>query len=100
MENQTMLSQVVAYQKEVFDTSYDMAVTILNQRDRMVHKVFDQSDFFPESGRKLYDSWRCYFERNQDNCRQYIDDNFDRVKAFFEKPAGSSSEAPSDKQTP
>lgn len=99
MYRQEMLLQVVDFQKNLFDTSFDMIAGFQDRRNEMIRSACERNVLLPESGKKLYNAWRHYFEQNRQDCKFYMDKNFDLLKAFFEDQTTTPSQGSPKKES-
>ena len=96
MYNTEMFTQVVEYQKTLFDNSFSMMATLQDQGHQLMDKAFETTPLLPEDSKKMCSSWIDFVKQNRESCKGYVDSSFDKTKGLFEasEPA-SSVEKPS-----
>ena len=83
MYNTKMFTQVVEYQKTLFDNSFATMATFQDQGHQMMDQVFEKSLLLPDDSKKMCSYWVDFVKQNRENCKEYVDSSFDRIKEFF-----------------
>lgn len=83
MYNTKMFTQVVEYQKTLFDNSFATMATLQDQGYQMTDQVFEKSSLLPDDSKKMCYYWVDFVKQNRENCKEYVDSSFDRIKEFF-----------------
>ena len=105
MYNTKMLTQVFEYQKTLFDNSFTMMVTLQDQGQQMMDQAFEKSPLLPDDSKKMCSYWNDFIKQNRENCKQYVDSSFDKIKKVFAEskpvsPVEKPVEKPSVKEKP
>ncbi len=91
MYNTKMFTQVVEYQKTLFDNSFATMATFQDQGHQMMDQVFEKSLLLPDDSKKMCSYWVDFVKQNRENCKGYVDSSFDRIKELFAEPKPVSS---------
>lgn len=83
MQTQTLIANLVDYQKQVFDNSFDMIATLQDQGVQLMDEAIEKNALLPESGRTICAYLSDFVRQNRTTCKAYVDRNFDRVKDFL-----------------
>lgn len=75
-----MFTQVVDYQKNVFDSAFTIISSAQDQSEEMLLKAMEKNPMLPKESLKLINYWSDFFKKNRSNYKSYIDTNFDRLK--------------------
>ena len=98
MYDTKMFTQVVEYQKTLFDNSFAMMATLQDQGHQVMDSAFEKTSIVPDDNKKMCSSWIDFVKQNRENCKEYVDGGFDKIMALFEASGpGSSVEKPSGK---
>jgi len=92
MYSAKIFTQVVEYQKTLFDNSFAMMATLQDQGHQIIDQTFEKSPLLPDDSKKMCSYWVDLAKQNRENCKKYVDSGFDRIEKFFaeSKPASSS----------
>ena len=82
--NTAYFTQVIDYQKTLFDNTYDTVVKLQEQGSQMVDWMVEKNALIPEDAKKQCAYWTDYFQQNQKNYKAYVDENFEKVKGYFQ----------------
>ncbi|MFO7751449.1 MAG: hypothetical protein R6V54_15300 [Desulfobacteraceae bacterium] len=96
-----VMEQMVDFQKSAFDTTYDSMATLQEQSRKMVDLTMDQTPWFPANGKKIVAQWSDLVQKNRNDLKTLMDNNFCRVRDCFfqEETAKASPSADSAKET-
>jgi polyhydroxyalkanoate synthesis regulator phasin len=83
MEPKQIQKQMVDFNKKAFDASFEAMAAMQEQTEKMVSTMMQQSQFFPDEGKKLItDSLKTY-KKGREEFKAAADENFKKVDAFF-----------------
>jgi len=91
MYNTKMFTQAIEYQKALFDNSFAAVSTLQDHGQRMMNQAFEKSPILPDDGKKMVSSWIGFAKQNRENCKEYVDTSFDKIKDFFAESGPVSS---------
>lgn len=94
MFTNTAITQVIDYQKSLFDNSWSAAVELQDQSVQAVDSAIGSTPLVPEEGKKSFVGWVDFFKQNRESYKAYVDSSYDRLRDFFEgsvPPAASKT---------
>jgi polyhydroxyalkanoate synthesis regulator phasin len=83
MEQKAILKQMIDFNKNTFDNSFNAMVMLQEQTEKMVNAFMDQATWLPEEGRKVINEWTKAYKKGCEDFRKAADENFKRVEDFF-----------------
>ena len=83
MEPKQMAKQVVDFNKKAFDASFEAMAAMQEQTEKMVSTMMQQTQFFPDEGKKLITDWLKTYKKGREEFKAAADENFKKVDAFF-----------------
>jgi polyhydroxyalkanoate synthesis regulator phasin len=95
MDQTQVFKQMIDFNKNAFENSFNAMVMVQNQTEKMVNDLLDQNPWLPEQGRKAINEWVKGYKKGRDDFKKAVDENFKRVESFFaktEKPAKAKTE--------
>lgn len=95
-----MMHQAVEYQKAAFDTSFSIMAAFQDHGCEMMRTGFEKSRFVPEGSTKMCTYWMDFLKQNRANCKEYVDNGFDRMNEFFQTAASAAPSEPAEKSVP
>ncbi|HCY86730.1 MAG TPA: hypothetical protein DHV36_16490 [Desulfobacteraceae bacterium] len=98
-----MMHRAVAYQKAAFDTSFSIMAAFQDHGCEMMKTGFEKSRFVPEGSTKMCSYWMDFIKQNRANCKEYMDNGFDRINDFFQTAdldAEPAKASPAEETTP
>ncbi|HOR62949.1 MAG TPA: hypothetical protein PLA58_08900, partial [Smithellaceae bacterium] len=75
--------QMVDFNKKAFDASFEAMAAMQEQTEKMVSTMMQQSQFFPDEGKKLITDWLKTYKKGREEFKAAADENFKKVDAFF-----------------
>ncbi len=90
METGKIAKQMIDFQKAAFNNTFNAAVMIQEQVEKMGNTFLDQSTWLPEEGRKAINEWGQTYREWREDFKKAVDGNFKKAEAFFadaNKPA-------------
>jgi polyhydroxyalkanoate synthesis regulator phasin len=83
MEPKQMAKQMVDFNKKAFDGSFEAMAAMQEQTEKMVSTMMQQTQFFPEEGKKLITDWLKTYKKGREEFKAAADENFKKVDAYF-----------------
>ncbi|MBF0302915.1 MAG: hypothetical protein HQK73_07730 [Desulfamplus sp.] len=80
MDNKTIFTQVMDFQKNIFDNSYAMISNIQDQSEQLISKAIEKNPLVPNDTLKVCTYWMDIIKKNRKNYKSYVDTNFVKVK--------------------
>ena len=75
--------QMMDFYKAAFDNTFNVMATMQDQTEKMVSMFLDQAAWMPEQGKKPIRDWGQAAKKGREDFRKAVDDNFEKVKEFF-----------------
>jgi len=83
MEPKQMAKQMVDFNKKAFDASFEAMAAMQEQTEKMVSTMMQQTQFFPDEGKKLITDWLKTYKKGREEFKAAANENFKKVDAFF-----------------
>ncbi|MBF0204830.1 MAG: hypothetical protein HQK67_11100 [Desulfamplus sp.] len=83
MDNKKIFSQVIDFQKNMFESSFAMISNIQDQSEQMFSKVIDKNPLIPNDTLKICTYWMDLIKKNRKNYKSFADTNFTKVKELL-----------------
>lgn len=83
MEPKQIAKQMVDFNKKAFDASFEAMAAMQEQTEKMVTTMMQQSQFFPDEGKKLITDWLKTYKKGREEFKTAANENFKKVDAFF-----------------
>ena len=83
MEPKQIAKQMVDFNKKAFDASFEAMAAMQEQTEKMVSTMMQQSQFFPDEGKKLITDWLKTYKKGREEFKAAADENFKKVDALF-----------------
>lgn len=80
-----MAKQMMDLQKASFGGMINGMLMFLDQTDRMVGNLLDQSPWVPEEGKKMFREWIASNIRGCETFKSFVDDGFNKLETSFSK---------------
>ncbi|MBF0232252.1 MAG: hypothetical protein HQK65_04340 [Desulfamplus sp.] len=81
--NKKVVAQVIDFQKNIFDNSFQMMSNIQDQSEQMISKSIEKNPLIPNDTLKICTYWMDLIKKNRKNYKSYIDTNFMKMKDIF-----------------
>lgn len=81
--NKKIFSQVIDFQKNMFENSYSIISNIQEQSEQMFTKAIEKNPLIPNDTLKVCTYWMDIIKKNRKNYKSYVDTNFVKVKDMF-----------------
>jgi hypothetical protein len=86
MEYDQMFRQMMAFNKTTFDNGFNALVTLQEQNEKMANTFLEQAPWLPGELRNVIDVWLSTCKNGRGDFKRLVDDNFNKVEAFFGAP--------------
>jgi len=83
MEPKQIAKQMVDFNKKAFDASFEAMAAMQEQTEKMVSTMMQQTQFFPDEGKKLITDWLKTYKKGREEFKAAANENFKKVDAFF-----------------
>ena len=84
MENKEMMKQIIEFNKTTFNNSYDTAIMIGNQAERMTNSFMEaHPEILPEASKKMYDEWSASVKKGISDMQENINSGFSKFEDYF-----------------
>lgn len=83
MDNKAVFTQIIDFQKNMFENSYAMISNIQEQGEQMFSKAIEKNPLVPNDTLKVCTYWMDLIKKNNKNYKSYVDTNFIKVKDMF-----------------
>ena len=87
MDATKITKQMIDFQKATFDNTFNAMVMLQDQAERMSKTLLEQATWLPEEGRTAIRDWVGAYQSGREEFKKNVDDNFQKVEAFFEGAA-------------
>ena len=85
METGKVATQMLSFQKTLFENSFSAMCTIQEQTEKIADTFLKQMTWIPEEGKKtIRDSFDMY-KKARDTFKKSVDDGYSRLEEMFEK---------------
>jgi len=85
MDQKKIFQKMIDFQKEAFDNYFNAMSKLQEQGEKMVDMFLKQATWLPEEGKKVISDWIEAYKNGRDNLKQTAEENFGKVKEFFNK---------------
>ena len=83
MDQKQLLKQMLDFNKNAFDNTFNAMVMLQEQTERAAGTVIDQATWLPEEGRKAITDWVDAYKKGREDLKILVDENFKKVETFF-----------------
>lgn len=83
MDPKQVVKQMIKFNKNAFDTTFDTMSTLQDQTEKMMTTYLNQTPLFPEEGKKAINDWLSAYKKGRADFRAVVDDNYKKVEGFF-----------------
>lgn len=92
--NKKIFSQVIDFQKNMFENSYAVMCNIQEQSEQIFTKAIEKNPLVPNDTLKVCTYWMDLIKKNRKNYKSYVDTNFIKVKDMFKanEPVSTAKE--------
>lgn len=93
MEAGKTFTQMVDFQKVVFDNTFNLMKTFQSQGEAWMNLSIDQNPWLPEDGKKMCSYWNETCQKGMTNYKDLMDTSFSKAREMFTPPGTPASEA-------
>lgn len=86
MDAKQFAKQMLDLQKTTLDQSYNAMLAMQDQSEKMMQNVMEQAAWIPDEGKMVVKGWINTLKKNEDDCKQMMDDYFATIENFFRVP--------------
>jgi polyhydroxyalkanoate synthesis regulator phasin len=83
MDQKQLFKQMLDFQKATFDNSFKAMANLQEQGEKMVDTFLQQATWLPEEGKKAVANWINAYQEGRAKYREAVDQNFEKVEAYF-----------------
>jgi len=90
MDPKKVAKQTIDFYKSTFENTYNAMTMFQEQNQKMVEMYLDQTQGFPEEGKKAIQEWIKSYKKGVQDFKAAVDESFKKVEDFFaetSKPA-------------
>ncbi len=91
MDPKDLMKQMIRFNKQIFDNTFDAVTTVLEQRERMINLFFQQTPWFPEEGKRIVNEWVKAYKKGRSDFKASIDENYKKVDDYLSMDAEQKS---------
>ncbi len=83
MDQKQMLKQIIIFNKNAFDTGFNVMTMMQDQTERMMGLLMDQSPWISGDARKIMSEWAVAYKKGRSDFKSGVDESFKRFETFF-----------------
>lgn len=83
MDQKQIIKQVVKFNQDAFDNTFDAIVTLQDQTEKMAEKMMAQTNWMPAEGRTAIDSWVEVYKTSRNNFKAQVDNGYKQIENLF-----------------
>ena len=92
-DSSNVSNQIIDFQKNIFNNSYNTIVKIQEQTEKMTDTFLAGNTSMPAEGRKVLDEWKVAVKKGQVDFKKQIDDGFEKLETFISQSKKSTTTA-------
>jgi polyhydroxyalkanoate synthesis regulator phasin len=89
MDPKKVVKQTFDFYKSTFENTYNAMTMLQEQSQKMVEMYLDQTQGFPEEGKKAVQEWINAYKKGGEDFKAAVDESFKKVEDFFAEAAKS-----------
>jgi len=95
MVAEKIAKQMLDLQKATVEQSFNTMLVFQDHSEKLMQAVMEQATWMPDEGKQAVKGWINAVKKNEDDCKQMIDDYFLSVEQYFgaEKTAKKTTKA-------
>jgi len=90
MDPKKVVKQTFDFYKSTFENTYNAMTMLQEQSQKMVEMYLDQTQGFPEEGKKAVQEWIKAYKKGGEDFKVAVDESFKKVEDFFAEAAKSA----------
>jgi polyhydroxyalkanoate synthesis regulator phasin len=87
MDPKKVTKQTFDFYKSTFENTYNAMSMLQEQSQKMVEMYLDQTQGFPEEGKKAVQEWIKAYKKGSQDFKSAVDESFKKVEDFFAEAA-------------
>jgi hypothetical protein len=87
MDPKKVTQQTFDFYKSTFENTYNAMSMLQEQSQKMVEMYLDQTQGFPEEGKKAVQEWIKAYKKGSQDFKTAVDESFKKVEDFFAEAA-------------
>jgi len=91
MDPKKVTQQTFDFYKSTFENTNNAMSMLQDQGQKMVEMFLDQTQGFPEEGKKAVQEWINAYKKGSQDFKAAVDENFKKVEDFFAEAAKSAN---------
>ncbi len=85
MNNKEILSQMVQFNKTIFDNAFKAMQMAQDQGEKLITSMVDQATWLPEDGRKTITNWVQAYQKGVKEFKNHVDQQYQKVEEYLDK---------------
>ena len=90
MDPKQVIKQTLDFYKSTFENTFNAMTMLQEQNQKMVEMYLDQTQGFPEEGKRAIQEWVKAYKKGVQNFKTAMDESFKKVEDFFAEAAKSA----------
>lgn len=95
MDQNTVIQQIINFNKASFDNTFDTLVMMQNQAEMITQTYTDQAGRISEEGKQVLSEWVHAFNKNRDEFKKTIESGFEKIESCFATETDAGKKAKS-----
>ena len=83
MDTQNPLKQIIAFQKKLFESTYETTCRLQGQAEEMHDTLLKKMPFLSEQAKKMIDDSVAMGKKARDSYKKAVDDGFVKLESLF-----------------
>jgi sugar-specific transcriptional regulator TrmB len=84
MDQKHLFKQIIDFQKNTFDNSFNALATLQEQGETMIKASLNQAEWLPAEGKKAITEWLEAYKKARTEFKNTVDNNYKKVQEFFD----------------
>jgi hypothetical protein len=85
MDQQLITKDMMAFNKSIFDNTFNMISGIQDQSERMLTSFLDHASWLPDEGKKAITDWVSAYKKGRAEFKAATDEKYEKVTSYFIK---------------
>jgi hypothetical protein len=85
MEPEKIATQMISFQRTLFENSFNAMSTVQDQTEKMTNTFFDKVSWVPDEGKKAVNNSIDFYKKARNDFKKAVDDGFDKIEEMFVK---------------
>ncbi len=85
MDQQQIIKDMMAFNKSIFDSSFNMISSIQDQSERMLTSFLDKVSWLPDDAKKAITDWVLSYKKGRDEFKVATDEKYEKIADYFLK---------------